>query len=356
MRPSTFRRALLVALLIGGVGSHAAARLGQLGTRPFAGSLEHPAIAYATRPMRDPVAGLNRRIESGEVRLSADPDHGYLRAVLDALQIPVESQMLVFSKTGIQGTATSPRNPRALFFNGAVVAGYIRGAPMIEFAAHDPHQGVVFYTLGQPQTAQGRLEFVRRDEACLRCHLSFNSLDVPGLLARSVFTAPDGRAMFQLGSFLIDHRSALDQRWGGWYVTGTHGSMRHMGNATVTNPDEPSSMITDRTLNVESLEGRFDTRGYLSSSSDIVALMVFEHQAHMMNLPRGLGGTYALPSTKGASICEAGRCAMPFTSWWTISCSWTKRRSPAGFEERRRLPRRSPGRDRATAKADRFAT
>jgi hypothetical protein len=42
-------------------------------------------------------------------------------------------------------------------------------------------------------------------------------------------------------------------------------------------------------LNLISLAGRFDTDAYLAPYSDIVALMVFEHQMHMMNLLTRIG-------------------------------------------------------------------
>src|SRR5207249_3112757 len=42
-------------------------------------------------------------------------------------------------------------------------------------------------------------------------------------------------------------------------------------------------------LNLESLDGRFDTSAYLSSHSDVVALMVFDHQMAMMNLLTRVG-------------------------------------------------------------------
>jgi hypothetical protein len=92
-----------------------------------------------------------------------------------------------------------------------------------------------------------------------------------------------------LGSYNSDHRSPLAQRWGGWYVTGSSGTIRHMGNAIVTDPARPESMVTPETMNLESLRGKFDTGAYLSPYSDIVALMVFEHQVRMMNLFTRLG-------------------------------------------------------------------
>ena len=259
----------------------AIASAGQLAERHFVGSVDHPAIQYATRPTTDEVSRADRRLESGELDLTASPDTRYLRSVLRALDVPVESQILVFKKTGVQSYLTSPTNPRAFYFNDSVVVGYVRGAPLIEIASLDPQQGVIFYTVAQNATARVRLH---RDNGCLSCHESMSSLDVPGMLVRSEFTAPEGRPLRQLGSVVVDHRTPFEQRWGGWYVTGTHGAMRHMGNATVRDVEKPASMITGDTLNLASLEDRFDTRGYPSARSDIVALMVFEHQMHAANL------------------------------------------------------------------------
>src|SRR4029079_5200740 len=131
----------------------AATSLRQLADRPLAGALAHPAIGYYTRPAGDLVAGLNRRIEEGTARVTFDEETGYLRSVLEALQVPIESQMLVMSKTGIQGLHTGPENPRAIFFNDAVTIGYTRGAPLLEVAVHDPQQGVIFYALEQKPQA-----------------------------------------------------------------------------------------------------------------------------------------------------------------------------------------------------------
>jgi hypothetical protein len=270
---------LIIGLTVGLVA--AAVSAGQLAERRFAGSIEHPAIEYASRPATDNVTRIDRRLATGELELVAEPATRYLRAVLRALDVPIESQILVFTKTGVQAYLTSPTNPRAFYFNDSVIVGYVRGAPLIEIASLDPEQGVVFYTLAQDATARVRLV---RDNRCLSCHESISSLDVPGMLVRSEFAGADGRPLRQLGTFLVDHRTPFEQRWGGWYVTGTHVAMRHMGNAIVRDLEQPESMITPETLNLKSVEGRFDTSGYLSAQSDIVALMLFEHQMHAANL------------------------------------------------------------------------
>ena len=253
----------------------------------FAGTLDqHPAIQYATRPAADPVAQVMRRGAGGPAAFAFDPRYGYLPAVLAALDVPVESQILTFSKTGIQQALTGPRTPRALYFNDAVVVGYITGAPFVEVASHDPSQGVVFYSLDQDPRSPAA--FTRRD-GCITCHLSANSLDVPGLLVRSLFVAPDGAPLPQLGSFLIDHRSPFEQRWGGWYVTGTHGPGRHMGNSMVADPARPELAISHETLNVRSVAARIEAGGYPSPHSDLVALMIFEHQSRVINLLTRIG-------------------------------------------------------------------
>jgi hypothetical protein len=243
----------------------------------FDGAPEHPAIGYQGRSS-DPVAELNRKIQEGAAQLTYDETGGYLRSVLQALHVPVESQIVAFSKTSVQAARIGPRNPRTLFFNDAVVVGWVRGG-FIELAAQDPQQGVVFYTLEQSKGAH----FERRD-GCLGCHLSYATLGVPGMLLRSVFPAADGTAEYQAGSYVTDHRSPMEQRWGGWYVTGSSGAVRHLGNAIVSDLDKPESMVSDGTLHLESLNAKLDASLYLSPYSDIAALMVFDHQMRMMNL------------------------------------------------------------------------
>jgi len=269
-------------------------------------SPDHPAIQYSTRPAHDPVAELNRKIQEGRARLKFDPANGYLRPLLDALGIPVESQMAVFSKTGFQANGIGPHNPRAVFFNDSVAVAWVRGAWTVELAAQDPEQGVIFYTLDQ--MFSDKPVFQRRND-CLTCHNSYNAAGVPGMLVRSVFTARDGRALYQLGNYYNDDSSPIEQRWGGWYVTGKSGGARHMGNILVDGSSADAPAPEAREL--ASLEGKIDTGGYLSQYSDIVALMVFEHQMRAMNLITRLGweSRYAAyekrPMAPGAAIALA---------------------------------------------------
>jgi hypothetical protein len=264
------------------------------GTRPsgqmpaaFPGMLdEHPAIQYATRPTSDRVAKLDDALRNGSRSLGRDAQTGYLRAVLRALGVPLESQLLVFSKTGIQRSYTGPTNPRALYYDESVVVGYIPGAPALELAAHDPQQGVVFYTLDQDSASAPT--FSRRTN-CLTCHVSEVTLEVPGVIVRSNMVATDGQVMPRLGSHTVNHSTPHTQRWGGWYVTGgvtapPYITLGHLGNTTVTeHPTSGPVILSDRVL-IEWLNSEPERRGYPAPFSDLAALMVFDHQMHAINL------------------------------------------------------------------------
>lgn len=252
----------------------------------YPGTLDqHPAIDYRGTPPTDVVTRLQRELSSGAATLAFEGRQGYLRALLARLDVPVESQVLLFSKTGIQHPFTDPEHPRALYFNDRVIVGYIAGAPVIEMASHDPRQGVIFQTLKQ----EGGRPQVARPDRCLTCHLSANSLEVPGILVRSMFTDATGRTRPQLGSSLVDHRTPLEKRWGGWYVTGTHGSARHLGNSMITDAMAPEAAVNDTTLNRTTLDARVETSAYPLATSDIAALLVFDHQGHAINLLTRLG-------------------------------------------------------------------
>jgi hypothetical protein len=185
-----------------------------------------------------------------------------------------------------------------LYFNDSVVVGSVHGG-FIEMAAQDPELGTSFYTLLQQPMSK---PFLIRQDSCLSCHLSRNSLDIPGMLVRTVYPAADGNPLNQLGSHLLDHRTPFEDRWGGWYVTGNSGSLRHLGNAIVSDPNKPESMVTDSTLSLKTLEGKFQTDAYLSPHSDIVALMVFDHQMHMMNLITRVGWDYRIAASLQAEL------------------------------------------------------
>jgi len=248
---------------------------------------EHPAIDYFKTPPDDAVARLAKRIDRGEVKLDYIPGRlGYLPSVLKNLNINTDSQMLVFSKTSFQAPLISPRSPRAVFFNDTVSVGSVKGGEVLEFAALDPKQGVVFYTLSVDKATKPI--FVRRD-VCLQCHQVQATLGVPGIEVGSSFPKPDGTPNFQAGYTAVDHRIPLEQRWGGWFVTGKTGSVMHMGNAIVPDPENPTELDRTDAHNLISLSAKVNLEGYAAQTSDIVALMVLEHQTRMTNLMVRLG-------------------------------------------------------------------
>jgi hypothetical protein len=263
---------------------------------------EHPGIQYASRPTTDRVAKLNQALTQGGQSFQRDPRTSYLRPVLEALDVPVDSQLLVFSKTGVQRTYISPQNPRALFFNESVVVGYVPGAPVLELAVHDPQQGVVFYTLDQASAAP---VFTRRT-SCLACHVSASTLDVPGMIVRSNTVGDDGNVMPQLGRNDVDHRTPHPDRWGGWFVTSevasaAYATRAHMGNITFSGAGSTSNQVF-----VDWVNSAPDTHGYLSPSSDIVALLVFDHQVHAINLLTRLNWEARVASSEGHARVSDG--------------------------------------------------
>lgn len=245
-------------------------------------SFEEPPINYLKAMPTDSISRLQEKIDVGEVKLTYSDRLGYLPSVLEALNIPKASQGLVFSKTSFQLRRISPRTPRALYFNDDVYVGYVKAGPVIEISAVDPKLGANFYTLSQKES--DRPVFKRQTHECLQCHGSSLTRGVPGHLVRSVYPQHDGQPTYSAGTFLIDHSSPLKERWGGWYVTGKHGSQRHMGNAFMRDDEnDPRQFSMDAGANITELNNFFDTTSYLTAHSDIVGLMVLEHQTNMHN-------------------------------------------------------------------------
>jgi hypothetical protein len=249
---------------------------------------ENPPVSYYDSPSRDRVAVLWQDIVAGKVALVADEKGSYLASLLELLRVPVSSQCLVFSKTSLQINYISPRKPRAIYFNDDCYVGTVQGSNIIELTAVDDQLGSVFYTLELPSQhideAPDNPTIIRDRGQCLSCHATTRTERVPGVLVRSVFADKAGRPRSGSSSYVSDHRSPFLQRWGGWYVTGTHGSMRHMGNVYAVDREDPQGLDMDLGANLNKLPAEVSRSGYLSDESDIVALMVLEHQTRVHNL------------------------------------------------------------------------
>jgi len=241
---------------------------------------DEETINYSKTKAGDRIARLQERIDKGEVKLKHDDTFGYLLSLLEELKVPAASQMLVFSKTSFQRERISPSSPRAIFFNDDVYVGYVPGSPLLEISAADPKLGGVFYTLEQTEAARTR--FVRTDQ-CLECHASAKTMGVPGHLVRSFSTDESGVVDLRNGVSLVNHRTPFEERWGGWYVTGGHGKQTHRGNLIGKAAFERQEKEPNYLGNLTDLDQFFPVSNYPKPQSDIVALMVLEHQTHMHN-------------------------------------------------------------------------
>ena len=239
-------------------------------------SFEQPPISYSESRPANAIEELNDRLGSGGARLVFDHSLGYLRSVLDLLQVPISSQTLVFSKTSLQQRHISPRNPRAIYFNDEVYVGFVRGGDVLELSVADPQLGTVFYTLDQ--AIRERPTFVRQTNDCLICHGGSQTRDVPGHIVRSVYADRSGQPIFSAGSHRVDDTTPLADRWGGWYVSGRHGDATHLGNVTYRKRPEEGDERDTTGLNQSDVSPRFDSSGYLTPHSDLVALSVLAHQ------------------------------------------------------------------------------
>jgi hypothetical protein len=122
-----------------------------------------------------------------------------------------------------------------------------------------------------------------RDNDCLRCHGGAFARSIPGVFVRSLFTDADGEPLLRHGSEVVDFRTPFTNRWGGWYVTGQHGTALHRGNVFAREKDGQLDVDLRRGASVTNLAGFFDTTDYPAPGSDIVALLVLEHQVAMQN-------------------------------------------------------------------------
>ena len=242
---------------------------------------DKPPINYRVATPDNCVTRLQKKLDAGQEAFQYDADQGYLKSLLSALNVPPESQMLVFSKTSLQQRRIAPRTPRAIYFNDDVYVGYCQSGDVLELSAVDAQLGTVFYTLDQEQSEKPQLQ--RRTDNCLVCHSSSRTGGIPGHVVRSLYVDAGGQPIYSAGSRMVDHTTPIKERWGGWYVTGKHGEQTHVGNLIVRSKPVPEPVGNAEGQNVVDLNDRFNVDRYLSPHSDIVALMVMEHQTLVHN-------------------------------------------------------------------------
>lgn len=235
-----------------------------------------PPIRYSDTVAGDRLTKLMGKLDRGELETKATNGLERLEFVLEYLDVPSESQVLVFSKTSLQNRLIGPKNPRCLFFSENSYVGYVPGGS-IEVITHDAILGPVFYLIDQKPDGSMRIE--RDSSQCLSCHGTSRTENVPGMLIRSVFPSEDGHPLLQFGTEDVDHRTSIEKRWGGWYVTGKS-ALPHLGNR-IFDEDGDLDPSSDPLEDVASL---FNTSAYPHATSDIVSLLVLEHQVRAHTL------------------------------------------------------------------------
>jgi hypothetical protein len=239
---------------------------------------EQPPVSYSATTPSDAVTALQKRVASGELAF-AGGEKRVLETLLETLGVSVESQLLVFSKTSLQRGRIRPERPRALYFSDSAYVGWVPGG-LFEIVTIDPQLGPVFYSF-EAGTAGGAPK-IERDTDCLRCHGGTFVRDIPGVFARSVFPDANGEPLLRHGTLVVDDETPFDQRWGGWYVTGYHGADGHRGNVRASELAD-QLVFEAAKARPDELSSFFDTSAYLRPRSDVVALLVFEHQLTVQN-------------------------------------------------------------------------
>lgn len=245
--------------------------------------VDYPFIGYSGTPEHNDIARLTARIARGEVKLTFTEPRGYLDSLLAALHIDPSSQALVFSKTSLQANAISPQTPRAIYFNDDTYVGWISGSNLLEISTMDGMMGTVFYTVVDSPSQPAHFE--RETTLCLSCHdtFSLSGGGVPNFLFLSVYARTRNEIVTNDVAYRTTDQTPLSQRWGGWYVTGQLGSLVHLGNILPPTAGQvPIAQTPPQNLAV--LDGLFDTKPYLTDKSDVVALLVLQHQVDIHNL------------------------------------------------------------------------
>ena len=145
---------------------------------------------------------------------------------------------------------------------------------------------MLFYIVNQ----QAPTPAFTRGQSCLSCHVSASTLEVPGLIVRSNHMSADGTVVPQLGNVIVDHRTPLIERWGGWFVTGDYTPQPYQYRCIAVISPAPALVVGTRDdieRSVHPLVGQQARgRGYPSTDSDIAALLAFDHQSHAIDLLR----------------------------------------------------------------------
>ncbi|HUK01572.1 MAG TPA: hypothetical protein VLW26_04780 [Steroidobacteraceae bacterium] len=253
-------------------------------TAPLRYDFDYPTIGYAGRASHNQIARLQARIDRGEVKLQFRGERGYLDSLLAALHIDPSSQILVYSKTSLQIDHITAATPRAIYFNDDSYVAWVQDSNLLEMSVMDSELGAVFYTL--VNKADSPVNVHRETSRCLACHDTFSMTGggVPRFLISSTLVDTTGVALRNETSHETDDTTPLERRWGGWYVTGVPDHQMHLGNVRFERGATLPARNDYQRGTMRSIDALFDTRPYLTDKSDVVALLVLEHQLYIKNL------------------------------------------------------------------------
>lgn len=234
-----------------------------------------PAHDYHDRELQDPFTRLIADFESGNRELDGGSGSAFIASLLNHLEVPASSQLLIFSRTSLQTRHISGSNPRAVYFNEDVYVGYIPGGK-VEIISLDPDLGGIFYIFDKPK--RGERPRIERSGRCMNCHAVAETRRVPGLSIRSVLPGDNWGKLVAYRDKQIGHQIPFSERFGGWHVTGDPGITDHKGNLKAT--EAGGKIVTER------LEPgtEFDWSSYPVETSDILPHLILEHQAGFMHL------------------------------------------------------------------------
>ncbi len=231
---------------------------------------------YLNHVPKDRFAGVLKKIQEGALQLDTRDDKAFLRSLMAALDIPISSQILVFSASSLQSEIINPRNPRALYFNEDTYLGFVPGGK-VEVISMDPTHAAMFYIFDRLLPG-GPVPTIARSQKCFNCHAGSATRRVPGLIAESLLPMASGASLETYRRDEQGHQIPLDQRFGGWHLTGGHHlNPTHANLMGVTTgagkfdkvPAEPGQM--------------WDLDRHLLPTSDILPHLVHEHQLGFEN-------------------------------------------------------------------------
>lgn len=256
---------------------------------------------YLTHEADDRFSGVLKKLQSGETKLDTTSDKTFLASLLGALDIPVSSQILVFSASSLQSGIINPRNPRALYFNEDTYVGYVPNGK-VEVISMDPTHAAIFYIFERLRPGGG-LPVIARSDKCFNCHAGNATRRVPGLIAESLLPMADSGA--SLETYRRDeqgHHIPLDQRFGGWHLTGGH----HLGttHANLMGVSKGAGKFDKVAANPGQL---WNIESHLLPTSDILPNLVHEHQLGFEN--RVFHAAYVM-----RQLHPEGRGPLPFAA------------------------------------------